>query len=159
MAARMTAEGPRIARESPDQPDVVALIEELDAYQKPLYPAESHHGVDIATLLRPEVVFVVARDAQGRAVGCGGVMVTPEYGELKRMYVRPECRGQGIARSLFEALQSAALERGCRRLTLETGIRQPEALALYERLGFVRCKPFGDYWDDPMSVFMDKRIS
>lgn len=74
------------------------------------------------------------------------------------MDVRPECRGQRIAKALFDALQNAALERGCRRLTLETGTRQPEALGLYERLGFQRCRPFGDYRDDPMSVFMEKRL-
>lgn len=148
----------RIAAESPRQLDVVALIEELDAFQRPLYPPESHHGVDIATLARPEVLFVVARDAQGRAQGCGGVMWAGDHGELKRMYVRAECRGQGMAQGLLAHLEAEAEARGCPALRLETGIHQHEALRFYERAGFLRRGPFGDYWDDPLSVFMEKRL-
>ena len=148
-----------IAVERADRPDVVALIDELDAYQVPLYPLESHHGVDIATLLRPDVVFLVARDAAGTALGCGAVLVTPDYGELKRMFVRPACRGQGIAKALLDALQAQARHRGCPALMLETGIRQPEALGLYERSGFTRRAPFGDYAPDPLSVFMEKPLT
>jgi putative acetyltransferase len=150
--------GPQIGLESPDQPDVVALIEALDAYQKPLYPAESHHGVDIATLMQPNVLFLVAR-AEGRAVGCVGLMLLPGYGEIKRMYVDPACRGLGIGRRLLEALEAEALVRGCSLLRLETGPLQPEALHVYERHGFARRGPFGDYWDDPNSVFMEKRLA
>ena len=53
----------RIELESPDQPDVLALIEDLDAYQKPLYPIESFHGIDLEALSRPDVLFAVARGA------------------------------------------------------------------------------------------------
>jgi putative acetyltransferase len=146
----------RIAIEPADQPEVIALVEELDAYQKPLYPAESHHGIDIAALCEPHVLFAVARDAAGEAVGCGAIVLNGEYGELKRMYVRPGQRGRGIARALLEHLEVEAAARGCARFMLETGILQPEALSLYERAGYQRCGPFGDYWDDPNSVFMHK---
>lgn len=149
----------RIAFERPDQPEVVALIDELDAYQKPLYPPESHHGVDIATLLAPEVLFAVARDAAGAAVGCGAVLLTPDYGELKRLYVRPAARGHGIARRLLAAIEAAAQARGCRRFMLETGVRQPEAIAFYRAAGYVECPPFGDYQLDPHSLFMRKDVS
>ena len=147
-----------IAQESPDRPDVVRLIDALDAYQKPLYPPESHHGVDLTALSRPNVVFAVARDAGGRAIGCGAVVVEADYGELKRMYVDPAQRGRGIAKALLVFLEARAAARGCRRLTLETGVRQPEALAFYRREGFVACRPFGDYADDPHSAFMEKRL-
>jgi putative acetyltransferase len=150
--------GLQIGLEPPDQPDVVALIDALDAYQKPLYPAESHHGVDIATLMQPNVLFLVAR-AEGRAVGCVGLMLLPGYGEIKRMYVDPACRGRGIGRRLLDALEAQALQRGCSLLRLETGSLQPEALRVYERHGFARRGPFGDYWDDPNSVFMEKRVA
>jgi len=150
---------PRIQLEAADQPDVIALIDELDAYQRPLYPAESHHGVGIATLIQPNVVFAVARDDAGRAVGCGAVMLAPGHGELKRMYVRPACRGQGLAKALLQHLEREALRRGCRQLMLETGPLQPEAIGLYERMGFQRRGPFGDYWDDPHSVFMHKALA
>lgn len=146
----------RIALESPDQPDVLQLIDDLDAYQKPLYPAESHHGIDLAALLQPHVLFAVARDAGGRAVGCGAVVLQAGHGELKRMYTRPSHRGQGIARRLLGLLESQARLRGCTRFALETGYLQPEAIGLYERCGYRRCGPFGDYVDDPNSVFMCK---
>ena len=144
--------------ESPRQPDVLQLIEDLDAYQKPLYPAESHHGIDIEALSHPSVIFVAIRDEANDAVGCGAVVVTEEYGELKRLYVRPEYRGRGLAKRLLTFLEAKGLERGCRAFALETGIYQPEAHRLYERAGYVRCEPFGDYQPDPMSVFMWKEV-
>jgi putative acetyltransferase len=145
----------RIALERPDQPDVVALIDELDAYQKPLYPPESHHGIDIAALLQPNVLFAVVR-VEAVAIGCGAVVLTPEYGEIKRMYLSNAHRGQGIARLLLEFLETQAAILGCRRYALETGIHQLAAIALYERAGYVRCGPFGSYAPDPLSVFMFK---
>jgi len=147
-----------VAQEQPDRADVVRLIDALDAYQKPLYPPESHHGVDLAALSQPDVVFAVARDARGAAVGCGAVVVGPDYGELKRMYVAPPWRGRGVARALLAFLEAQARARGCVRLTLETGVRQPEALVFYRREGFVACPPFGDYVDDPHSAFLEKRL-
>jgi putative acetyltransferase len=146
----------RIQLEPADQSDVVALVDALDAYQKPLYPPESHHGIDIAALCRPEVRFAVVRDARGVAVGCGAVVLDPPRGELKRMYVDPAFRGRGIGRVLLGFLEQAAVEGGCLQLLLETGTLQPEAIALYEAAGFVRCGPFGDYVDDPHSLFFCK---
>jgi len=146
----------QIQFETPDQPDVRALIGELDAYLYSLYPAENVYALDIASLLDPDVLFAVARDAAGVPVGCAAIVVNPDYGEVKRIYVRPQARGQGLARRLIETLEQKAMERGCRTFMLETGPTQPEALILYERLGY-RCRgPFGDYPEDPLSVFMQK---
>jgi len=146
--------------EPADQPDVIRLIDELDAYQKPLYPAESHHGIDLAALSRPEVLFAVARDEAGVALGCGAIVLDAPgratFGELKRMYTSPAARGRGIARRLLGLLEHEARARGCVAFALETGKRQPEALALYERSGYRRCGPFGAYVDDPNSIFMRK---
>jgi putative acetyltransferase len=146
----------RIKLERPDQPEVVALIDALDAYQKPLYPPESHYGIDMTALLQPEVRFAVARSDAGAAIGCGAIVLTAAYGELKRMYLRPEWRGRGLAQQLLDFLEAQAALEGCRRYTLETGIYQLSAIALYERAGYVRCAPFGDYPPDPLSVFMSK---
>ena len=148
----------QIAFESPDQPAVIALIADLDAYQLTLYPPESVYALDLPSLLQPNVRFAVARDAAGTIVGCCAVVLTPEYGEIKRMYVQPAARGQGLARAMLEALEQAALQHGCPWLTLESGPSQPEALGLYERHGFRRCGPYGDYRDDPLSVFMHKPL-
>ncbi len=148
----------RVAVESPEQPEVVALIAELDAYQNSLYPAESCHLIDMAELKRPNVVFAVARNAQREAIGCGAVVLGPAYAELKRMFVRPHLRGQGVAKALLAMLEDEAARRGCSLLRLETGIGQPEALGFYDRAGYTRRGPFGEYTNDPLSVFMQKRL-
>jgi putative acetyltransferase len=148
----------RVAIERPDQPEAIALVDALDAYQKPLYPAESHHGIDIAALLQPRVVFAVARTADGEAVGCGAFVAEGDWAELKRMYVLPAQRGQGVARAVLAFLEAEALRRGIGLMRLETGNLQPQALRFYERAGYLRRGPFGDYDDDPHSVFMEKPL-
>jgi putative acetyltransferase len=147
-----------IAFESANQAEIIALIAELDAYQDSLYPPESRHSLDLAALTQRNVLFAVARDAAGRAVGCGAVVLKAEFGELKRMFVSPSARGQGLAQRLLARLEAEAIVRGCKLLRLETGPYQPEALGLYARCGYARCGPFGGYADDPLSVFMEKRL-
>ena len=144
--------------ELPDQPEVVALIDALDAWQTVLYPAESHHGVGLDVLLQPNVLFAVARDANGKAVACGAVVLREEYGELKRMYVQPALRGRGTGRQLLMFLEEQAQDRGCSRMRLETGVRQPEALRLYGSSGYFLRPPFGEYSEDPHSVYMEKQL-
>lgn len=148
-----------IAFESPDQPDVIALIAELDAYQDTLYPPESRHALDLASLKQPNVLFAVARDSTGQAIGCGAIVLCPEFGELKRLYVSPLGRGQGVASHLLALLESRASGHGCKLIKLETGPYQHEALALYASAGYQRRGPFGDYTNDPLSVFMQKHIA
>jgi putative acetyltransferase len=146
----------RIQLETPDQPEVAALISELDQYLYALYPADGVYALDIAALLAPNVLFAVARDGAGLAVACGAMVLRPDHAELKRMFVRPSARGQGVARALLAFLERAAVARGARRLMLEAGPMQPEALALYSAFGYRRCGPFGDYPDHPSSLFMHK---
>jgi len=148
-----------ISLESPDQPDVIALIADLDAHQDALYPPESRHALDLASLKRDNVRFFVARDGAGCAVGCCAVVLGPDHGEIKRMYVRPECRGQGIAGGLLRAVEAASAEARCPRLMLETGPYQPEALGLYATFGYARRGPYAGYRDDPLSVFMEKSLA
>lgn len=147
-----------VALESPRQPEVVALIADLDAHQDTLYPAEARYALDLDSLAQPNVLFGVAREAEGRAIGCGAIVVGPAHGEVKRMYVRPEARGQGVARQILDALESAARARGCACFMLETGPYQPDALAFYGKQGYARCGPFGDYPDHPLSVFMREQV-
>ncbi len=147
-----------IKTESPDQPEVRSMLARLDAYCATLYPAESNHLMDIDSLMRGEVLFLVARDVDGGAVGCAVLFNRDGYGEVKRMFVDERRRGLGAGRQLLEHLALFAGMAGVRTLKLETGIRQPEALSLYEGFGFVRCGPFGEYGNDPLSVFMEKRL-
>lgn len=149
----------RVSLESPNQPDVIALIADLDAYQDTLYPAEARYALDLAALSKPNVLFAVGRNADGAAIGCGAVVLNSAYGEVKRMYVRPEARGLGTARQIIDTLESTAHARGCRTLMLETGPYQAEALAFYAKQGYERCGPFGDYPEHPLSVFMCRHLA
>jgi putative acetyltransferase len=148
-----------IQREDPGQPDVRDLIEALDALMASLYPAESNHLLDIETLRQPEIHFFVARyDAV--AVGCGAYRVLePQHGEIKRMFVTPVARGMRLGHRLLLHLETDAVIAGIRRLSLETGIHQPEAIGLYRRAGYLSCAPFGAYQPDPLSLFMTKTLS
>lgn len=144
--------------ESPDQTDVLALIAELDAYQHSLYPAESVYALDLTAVSAQHLICAVARDAEQRAIACGAVVLAPEYGEIKRMYVHPEQRGKGLAKRLLNLLEASARQAGRREIKLETGPRQTEALRLYALAGYKVCGRFGDYPDDPLSVFMCKTL-
>jgi putative acetyltransferase len=144
-----------INTETPDQPEVRDMLARLDAYCAALYPAESNHLLDIASLMQGDVLFLVARDIDGGAVGCAALVNKQHYGEVKRMFVDERKRGLGTGRKLLEHLVMFARMSGLSVLRLETGVHQPEAIGLYERLGFARCEPFGEYREDPLSLFME----
>ena len=148
-----------IRPEPPDQPDVLRLIEALDAQMTALYPPESNHLLDIAALSDPAVTFLVVRDGED-VIGCGAILRDPRgWGEVKRMYVSPDRRGHGIGSQVLAELEAIARKAGLLLLRLETGIHNADALALYRRAGFLECEAFGDYKPDPLSVFMEKRVS
>lgn len=154
-----------IRRERPDQPEVVALLAELDRYLATLYAPEENHILDVQQLLQPEIAFYVARD-QGRPVGTaayrrmngepdtGGMA----YGEVKRMYVDPAFRGHRLGARLLAALEDGLRGDGYRLALLETGRHQTEAVRLYEREGYVPRGVFGGYPDNGLSVFYGKAL-
>lgn len=148
-----------IAREDPRQPEVQRLVGELDAMFAALYPAESNHLLDIETLAKEDTRFFVVR-LKDEALGCGALWLREDYGEVKRVYVRPEARGRRIGHLIMRRLEQEARALDLRLLRLETGVQQPEALSLFAAAGFTRCAAFGDYpTDDANSVFMEKRIA
>ncbi|HEX4573445.1 MAG TPA: GNAT family N-acetyltransferase [Dongiaceae bacterium] len=147
----------------PRHSEVRVLVAELDAYMHRLYPAESNHLVDVEILARPDVKFFLGR-VDGESLGCGAIMLrdgeSEAYAEVKRIYVAPQARGLGLGRLMLRRLEEATRAEGLSLLRLETGPRQPEALALFAAHGFARCGHFGDYpTDDPLSIFMEKRLS
>lgn len=147
-----------ITPERPDTADAILLITELEAQLDPLYPRESRHGLSVEQLLAQDVAFFLLR-AGGEPAGCGGVkLFDTDYGEVKRMYVRPQYRGSGFAKAMLAHLADYARTQGVGLLRLETGIHQHEAIGLYERAGFTRISPFGDYWDDPLSLFYERPL-
>ncbi|HKP51954.1 MAG TPA: GNAT family N-acetyltransferase [Chloroflexia bacterium] len=149
---------PIITRESPDTADATLLINELEMHLASLYPAESRHGFSVERLLAEDVPFFLLRH-DGTPAGCGGVkLFGTAYGEIKRMYVRPQFRGLGFGRLMLDNLTAYAQANNVKLLRLETGIHQREAIALYERLGFRRIPPFGEYKEDPLSLCYEKQI-
>lgn len=104
----------------------------------------------------------VGRPPSGRAVGCGGVRrLTDEVAELKRLYVVPEARRRGVARAVLQHLQGWAAAVGYRELWLETGTEQPEALALYQAMGYRPVAPFRPAdaeGHDERSRFLGRRL-
>jgi GNAT superfamily N-acetyltransferase len=147
-----------IADVRPDSTGAVDLVAELDDELRERYP-----GAIIPGLLPEDatdrLVFLVARIGN-RAVACGAVReVEPAIGEIKRMFVRLEHRGQGIARAILAALETRARELGYSTLRIETGTRQPEAVGLYESAGYAAIPPFGRYVGNSFSRCFEKRLA
>jgi len=147
-----------IAPERPDTADASVLIAELEAQLEPLYPRASRHGYSIEKLIAEAVAFFLMRH-NATPAGCGGIkLFGAEYGEVKRMYVRPQFRGLGLGKLMLDHLADYARGQGVGLLRLETGIHQRTAIRLYERMGFRRIPPFGAYKEDPLSVFYEKHL-
>lgn len=147
-----------ITPERPDTDEARLLIDELESHLAPFYPATSRHGYSVEKLIKQGVAFFVTRH-NGIPAGCGGVQFFgKEYGELKRMFVRPPFRGLGLAKRMLEHLETYSRERDVPVLRLETGVHQKEAIGLYMRMGYESCPPFGEYIDDPLSRFFEKKL-
>ena len=145
---------------SASQPGIRALIAALDAYQAELYPAESNHLLDLASLPPERVIMQAIVDVSGAMIGCGAIVLNDDgSGEMKRVYIDARHRGQQLGEKLLAALEHAALDRECHTLRLETGIKQHSAVRLYSRSGYQQRGPFAPYAEDPLSIFMEKRLT
>lgn len=147
-----------IRRVDPASPDCRVLIEELDRVQSSLYPPENNYLDSIEELQKPNCHFLAAY-VDDQIVGCGALKIVDEnYSELKRMYVVADHRQRGIGQRLLEELESRSAQSGIWLVRLETGVSQPEALALYRRNGYKETDAFGQYSDSDLNIFMEKRI-
>jgi putative acetyltransferase len=141
--------------DDPARDDVVALLAEHLADMHATSPAESVHALDVAGLLAPEITLWTAR-RDGHLLGCGALKeLAPDHAEVKSMRTATSARGTGVATAILRHLLDRAAGRGCTRVSLETGSQDffEPARRLYARHGFTRCGPFGDYVEDPHSVF------
>lgn len=144
----MTASTCAIAPAAWDDPEVRRLTAAQQAELRARYEGDTEPGTPPSAA--DVAVVLVARDADGAAIGCGALRaLEPGIAEVKRMYVVPEARGRGVSRQLLAALEAAARERGWSTLRLETGPRQPEAIGLYESAGYRPIGAFGVYVDEP----------
>ncbi len=149
---------PSIATESPESAEAAALIGELNAELLALYHPDECHHLTVAQLAQPNTFFCVARDA-GVAVGCGALRRMDGYAEVKRMYVRPSFRGQGIARVILLYLEDEGARQSVGILRLETGEQSHAAIRLYEGAGYVRIPAFGEYTENGVSVCYEKHLT
>ena len=147
----------RLAPAAWDDADVRRLTAAQQAELRARYeggqePGTPPSAADVAVVL-------VARDAGGEAVGCGALRPLEDgVAEIKRMYVVPAARGRGLSKLVLAGLEAAARDRGCTTLRLETGPRQPEAIALYEGAGYRPIAAFGPYADDADDSLFYERV-
>jgi GNAT superfamily N-acetyltransferase len=145
-----------------DDPEVQGLVEQARDEIRILYwdeaPGHPKETLPVEAFLPPAGIFLLAR-IDGRPVGCGGYRrLEPGVAEVKRMFVTAEARRRGVARGLLEELHRAAARAGYRAMRLETGRRQPEAIALYRSAGYRPAPCYGEFRADPESLCFEKPL-
>jgi len=142
------------------RPEIHALLNEHLQSMYELSPPESVHALDLEHLRRPGITFWSAWDGSV-LLGCGALKeLDPKHGEIKSMRTPNTLRRRGAGRAILAHMIAVARSRAYERLSLETGSMQAfkPAQRLYESFGFTYCGPFGDYVEDPNSVFMSLRL-
>jgi len=142
-----------------DHPDAVMLNDRVQIEYAARYGEGDHTVMDPLHFTPPHGLYLLAYDADRTPLATGGwraMDATPEGhrpgdAELKRMYVVPEARGRGLARRILAALEESARAAGRTRMVLETGMKQPEAIALYLSEGYEPTEKFGYYRFEPDS--------
>lgn len=158
-----------IERTRLDHVDVLAMIDEVQQEYVRRYGSPDDTPLATEEFELPTGVMLLASRG-GTAVGMGGwrthhegpaaVGLRPGDAEIKRMYVRPDSRGRGVARALLDRLEQIAAEAGRQRMVLESGLRQPEAIGLYTAQGYRPLVPkFGVYRNEDLSVCMVKDLT
>jgi GNAT superfamily N-acetyltransferase len=146
-----------ILRTDSQNPDFVHLVRDLDV------ELAARDGPEYAFYAQfnqlDKIKYVVLALENGQALGCGALKeFDPEAAEVKRMYTAPEARGRGVASQVLAELEAWAAELGYARCFLETGQKQPEAIALYQKRGYQRIPNYGQYAGVENSLCFEKRI-
>jgi len=139
---------------------VAAFLVDHIAEMKSVSPPESKHALDLDGLRKAEITFWSVW-SEGRLVGCGALKQLDEFqGEIKSMRTLASRRGEGVAANLLNHILNTARARGYHTINLETGAMAffEPARRLYKKFGFVDCPPFGEYKQDPNSVFMSRSL-
>ena len=149
-----------IAADDPLADDVQELLSSHLLFAQEVTPVGHVHALDVTGLLDPAVSFFGAR-RDGALLGVGALRrLDASHAELKSMHTRADARGQGVGRAMVDHLVAVAADEGYRRVSLETGTTGAfaPARALYARVGFVPCEPFGQYTSNPHSVCMTRSL-
>jgi len=150
----------RIEIDDLTRPQVLALLNEHLTNMYELSPPESVHALDVSKLRGSDISFWTVWE-DGELLGCGALKeLSPTHGEVKSMRTPQKMRRRGAGRAVLTHIVGVACERAYRLLSLETGSAEAfvPAQKLYESFGFGYCGPFGDYKEDPNSVFMQLRL-
>jgi putative acetyltransferase len=148
----------QVMQEDPHSPVSAMLIRELSAELGAIYGDDGSGAFKPDDVTGARAAFVVAY-VDDTPVGCGALRpIDDATGEVKRMYVRREMRGQGISRAILSKIENLAREFGYQKLQLETGNLQTEAIRLYHTSGFTQCACYGRYEHDPRSVCFEKAL-
>jgi GNAT superfamily N-acetyltransferase len=150
-----------------DAPDAVKLNALVQQEYVRRYGDGDNTPMDAAHFEPPQGLYLLVYDPRGVAVASGGWRAQEASAEgfadgdaeIKRMFVVPEARGQGLARALLAELERTAAAAGRLRMVLETGLKQPEAIALYTSCGYVPMPKFGIYRHEELSVCMGKGLT
>ncbi len=141
-------------------PAIHALLSEHLQNMYELSPPESVHALNLDELRTPDITFWTAWE-NDVLLGCGALKeIDHNHGEIKSMRTPLAHRRRGAGRAILAHIIEVARRRGYERLSLETGTAEAfkPAQKLYEGFGFTYCGPFGDYTEDPHSVFMTLRL-
>ncbi|RSN18628.1 GNAT family N-acetyltransferase [Streptomyces sp. WAC 05977] len=147
-----------------DHPDAVKLLAEAQLELAARYGSEDETPMDAAQFAPPRGLFIAAY-LDDVPVACGAWRahdgpepLLPGDAEMKRVFVMASARGRGLARAILADLERTAAEAGRLRMVLETGDKQPEAIALYESSGYREMPGFGYYKDEPESICYGKPL-
>lgn len=141
----------------PRDPQATALLQQSHALMESLFPPEDNFFLNIDDLCVPEISFFVAQEGD-TVLGTGALADKGGYGEVKSMFVLPDARGKGVGEALLRQIEATARSNGHGAMKLETGNVLYAAHRLYERAGFSKCGPFGDYPEANSSLFMEKKL-
>lgn len=149
----------RIKVENPHSENATQLIKALSTDLGKRYGDSGAGAFTPDDVLVERAIFLVAY-MNDTPVGCGALRpFSDATAEIKRMYVAPTARRKGIAGTLLTALESHAAQFNYRRVILETGTLQPEAIAFYEKAGYQKMDCYGEYVHDPHSICYEKPIT
>lgn len=153
-----------IVRVGYGHPDALQLIEDVQAEYVVRYGGRDETPLDPLMFEPPDGCFYVGyRDGEAVATGAWrrstvAALGSDQTAEIKRMYVAPCARGTGLGRRMLAHLETSAAEHGAEVVILETGVRQPEAIAMYETSGYTPIPGFGHYKDGPLSRCYARRL-
>lgn len=142
-----------------DSVDALKLIEELDRELLQRYPSSSIHTLDLDKITNESGLFFVGYISEVAVACCSLCEIGPNIGEIKRVFVKPQYRRKGISEYMMKYLEEQAVRSGFKFLRVETGVKQPEAIAMYQKLSYYDIEKYGEYINDPNSICMEKRLT